>query len=178
MRKVTGTMSFVKNPLNGLAMQFSLTRFLTLASCLSLVLIMALFPGAAVLADDLTISDTQETAVDTASGDGTGPGDIIIEGSGTVELTSGTPVTINSNHSLVNVGSINTDSESDATAVLVDLNSSAVLTSGISNNGLITVLGPLRDVPSERAIDGHTEGVFASCVEVVWPVVIIKLRSV
>ena len=102
-----------------------------MASTISLIAFVAFIvslPWTAAVADDLIVSlDTnQTTAVDTASGDGNGPGNIVIDGTGAVELTSGIPVTINSDHSLTNLGLIETETESDATVVLVDLNAADV----------------------------------------------------
>ena len=118
-------------------------------SLLAFVAFIVSLPWTAAVADDLIVSlDTnQTTAVDTASGDGNGPGNIVIDGTGAVELTSGIPVTINSDHSLTNLGLIETETESDATVVLVDLNAADVLSSNILNTGRITVLGPVDGSP-------------------------------
>lgn len=95
----------------------------------------------AVRADDLTISDDRTTAVDTATGDGNGAGDIIIESGGTIELTSETAVTINSDNSVTNSGLIGFTGETNATGIFVD-GSTGTLTGSIINNGIISIPGP------------------------------------
>lgn len=96
------------------------------------------------LADDLTISDNQTAGVTTATGDGAGAGDIIIDSGGTLELDSGIAVTINSDNSLTNNGQIQMTSESNAVGVLVD-GSVGSITGGVTNNNLISVPGPATD---------------------------------
>ncbi|MGB1875535.1 MAG: hypothetical protein ACPHGY_01245, partial [Rhodospirillaceae bacterium] len=69
-------------------MSFSNSR-LTFQTPVFVVLSVAMLSASPVLADDLTISDNRTTAADTATGDGNGFGDIIIEGNGVVELSTG-----------------------------------------------------------------------------------------
>ena len=93
------------------------------------------------VAGDLTISDTRDAPVSTTEGDGQGPGSITIDSGGSVNITTGIPVTINSSHNLTNDGLIRTDQESGATGVLIDT-SGGDLTSSLVNSGQITVQGP------------------------------------
>jgi uncharacterized protein with beta-barrel porin domain len=102
------------------------------------------------IADNLTISDSQTSGVSTATGDGNGPGNIIVDGDGSIELTTGVPVTINSNNTLSNLSTIAVEAEADTTGVLIDLNAQPILDSGISNIGTITVPGP----PDDSALIG------------------------
>ncbi len=115
----------------------------------ALVAFTALSPSLAS-ADDLTISTNETTAVSTAQGDGTGPGNIIIENNGAIDLTSGTPVTVNSDHDLDNFGTLRTETEEDGIGVFVDLNAEPDIDASITNAGVITLLGPAEGSPIEN----------------------------
>ncbi len=102
-------------------------------------------------AGDLTISDARTTPVDTLTGDGEGPGTIIIDSSGSVQTGSLAAVTLNSNHSVTNSGNISNQGVGIA-GILVDLTaidpdtgvSSARDVSGtVSNVSTLSVSNPL-----------------------------------
>ena len=96
------------------------------------------------LAGDLTVTDSLTTPANTATGDGSGPGNIVIEGGGSIALTTGIPVTLNSNNSITNDGQISLEAESNAVGILVD-GSGGSLTGNITNNGVISIPGPAED---------------------------------
>lgn len=124
-------------------MSFSNSR-LTFQTPVFVVLSVAMLSASPVLADDLTISDNRTTAADTATGDGNGFGDIIIEGNGVVELSTGPAIILNSDNSITNGGQIQLTSETNVTGVLVD-GSVGNLTGSVTNNSLISVPGPATD---------------------------------
>ena len=103
----------------------------------------ALAPWTPALAGDLTLSTTETSGVSTSVGDGNGPGNITIEGGGSVELTGGIPMTVDSDHTLSNLGTISNDAEADAIGVLVDLNAETEIDGGVTNSGLISLEGPV-----------------------------------
>ena len=96
-------------------------------------------------ADDLTITDEQNSGVTTSIGDGNGPGNIIVDNGGSLELSSGTAVTIDSNNSLGNSGAIIVEAETNTTAVLIDLNAQPEVISAIANSGTVSVSGPTEE---------------------------------
>ena len=98
----------------------------------------------AVQAGDLTISDDRTTAADTATGDGSGAGDITIDNSGSIEVSTGPALIINSSNNVTNNGVISLTSESNATGILVN-GAIGSLTSNIINNSVISVPGPDTD---------------------------------
>ncbi|NKB43401.1 MAG: autotransporter domain-containing protein [Alphaproteobacteria bacterium] len=124
-------------------MSFTTSRSINVTP-VAFVLSVAVLYATPVLADDLTISDNRTTAADTATGDGNGAGDIIIDGNGNVELTNGPAIILNSDNSVTNGGAIQLTSESDATGILVD-GSVGNLTGSVTNNNLISVPGPATD---------------------------------
>ncbi|MSO73306.1 MAG: autotransporter domain-containing protein [Rhodospirillaceae bacterium] len=92
-------------------------------------------------AADLNITNQRTTPADTATGDGTGPGNISISSAGSIIVTTPTIVTINSNNSVTNSGGvIQNNTELNGTGVLVNLSQS--LTGNITNSGNITLAGP------------------------------------
>jgi uncharacterized protein with beta-barrel porin domain len=96
-------------------------------------------------AADLTVTSSRTTAADTATGDGTGPGNIIVQGEGNITVTAPAAVTINSSHTVTNTGVIANGQESGASGILATTTANGVgtnLTSTISNRGTINVLGP------------------------------------
>ena len=125
-------------------------RFHVSPEYLCVLTLVTLLPCAQVQADDLTISSTQDTAVSTSEGDGNGPGNITIDAGGSVELTTGVPVTIDSDHSLNNVGTIRNEAEENAIGVLVDLDAETDIDSDVLNAGLISLAGPAEGSPIEN----------------------------
>ncbi len=95
---------------------------------------------------DLTISDARTTAADTTTGDGTGPGSIIVQSGGSVTVAGAAAVTVNSSNSFTNSGTVSNTQESNATGALVQTTQNGVaknIIGSISNQGGINVLGPV-----------------------------------
>ena len=105
-------------------------------------------------AGDLTISDAQTEPLDTTTGDGQGPGTIIIDSGGTVTVEAEAAITVNSNHDATNSGEISntgagiagifiaptvTDPDTGETSAL-DINAD------VTNIGLIRGLVPNADL--------------------------------
>src|SRR3954468_3693660 len=81
--------------------------------------------GTSAQAGDLTVSAATTNPVSTAQGDGAGPGNILVNGTGSVVVSAPTAVTINSSNTFINQGSIATSVQSNGSAVVVDLGQSA-----------------------------------------------------
>jgi len=99
-----------------------------------------------VYADDLTISSSVGTAVSTSTANN-GPGDIVIVPGGAVAVTTPIAVTIDSNNTIINGGTIDTSVESGAVGIRGMLTapdgvSPLNLTSSILNTGAIALPGP------------------------------------
>ncbi len=101
-------------------------------------------------AGDLTVTENITTPVDTTSGDGQGPGIIIIDSSGSITVNAATPITVNSDHAVTNFGGITTTGTGvsgiliDTTTTDPDTNTDSALniTSVVVNDGLNRVSIP------------------------------------
>jgi len=109
-------------------------RWLLMASAASVLTTPSSF------AADLVISTERTTPVDTATTDGSGPGNITVQSGGTVTVTSGTAVTVNSSNTLTNNGTITNNQESNAVGVNVVTNTN--ITGAVANFAGIVVPGP------------------------------------
>lgn len=98
------------------------------------------------VAGDLTVDSNQTTPVSTATGDGSGPGNIMITENGEIVVVGGVAVTVNTSHNLDNQGLIENNGLSDAVGVLVD--TGAGITSDILNAGTIRILPANTDTES------------------------------
>src|SRR5689334_11359071 len=87
-------------------------------------------------AGDLTVSSATTNPVSTAAGDGAGPGNILVNGTGSVVVTAPTAVTINSSNTFTKQRSIAASVQSNGSAVVVDLGQNAPvnLTTTITNS--------------------------------------------
>lgn len=110
---------------------------------------------------EVVISTARTTPITTANATGTGPDDIRISGSGTITLTSGVAVTVDSSHDFdMDAGSrINMVSSADgSTGVLVLGGNTADITLG----GTITVIDDISaDTVLDADGDGDGDGTFA-----------------
>jgi len=109
-------------------------RWLLLASAASVLNIPSSYSA------DLMISTERTTPVDTATTDGTGPGNITVQTAGAVTVSSSAAVTVNSSNTLSNSGSIINNQESNAVGVNVLTTNN--ITSAITNLGTISIPGP------------------------------------
>lgn len=111
-------------------------------------------------AGDLTISDARTEPVDTTTGDGQGPGTIIIDSSGSITVDAVPIVTVNSSHNVTNTGGEITTTGAGVSGILInttttdpDTNTGTALdiTSDVTNTGLIRALQPT-DSPEDTAL--------------------------
>ncbi len=109
---------------------------------------------------EVVISTARTTAITTSNATGTGPDDIRLSGSGSIALTSGSAVTVNSNHDFAMEGasSINMSPAADgATAVLVN----AGVTSDITIGSTISIIDTITNYPDTDS-DGDIDGPWAT----------------
>jgi hypothetical protein len=110
-----------------------------LASCISASLLSIAVPAWA----QVEITDAQTTNVSTSSaGDGGTASDVTITSTGSVDVTTGSAVTVDSDNELINSGTITTTDSDDTTGILVD----GTITGNVTNNNSIGL--------SETAPDG------------------------
>jgi len=111
------------------------------------------------LAGPLTISNSTSAAVSTSRGDGSGEGDITVDGAGSITLSTGVPLTIDSNNSALVNGNITHNARTGATAVFINTldanNQPRTLVSGFTMGGAITIEGP-RQQDLDRTNAGNT----------------------
>ncbi|MCC6915377.1 MAG: autotransporter domain-containing protein [Rhodospirillaceae bacterium] len=91
-------------------------------------------------AGDLTISTARTTSASTLAGDGNGPGDIIVESAGSIAVSDPSIITLNSNNTITNRGTLDTKAEQNASGILVDLSQNRA--GNVQNFGQLTVQGP------------------------------------
>ncbi|QDH73786.1 autotransporter outer membrane beta-barrel domain-containing protein [Brevundimonas sp. M20] len=116
--------------------------------------------AASQAAADVVISTSRTTPIRTSTATGTGPDNIEISNAGSIVLTTGTAVTIDSSNNLVISagGSISmTNAASGATGVLVDPG----LTTNIRVDGSITLTDSITDYPDTDS-DGDFDGPWAT----------------
>ncbi|MBT5187053.1 MAG: hypothetical protein HOM01_09615, partial [Kordiimonadaceae bacterium] len=103
----------------------------------------ALFPlHAQVLAQDVTISDDTTTNLLTSTVNGGGPANIIITEDGKVTVTSGTAITVNSNHNISNDGLIDNTAISNGIGVHFDTQLGVNLISDFNLTKSVTISAP------------------------------------
>lgn len=94
----------------------------------------------ASLADDLTIDSDTTTPVSTSTGDGTGPGNITITNEGEIVIdTAEAVVTIDSSHTLLNLGNIRTTATAGGTGI--NILTGLGITSSVTIEGSV-IAGP------------------------------------
>jgi uncharacterized protein with beta-barrel porin domain len=110
-------------------------------------------------AGDLTVSEPRTDPVDTATGDGQGPGTIIIDSEGTITVQSLAAITVNSSHNATNSGEVTNTGTGVAgifvNTTVVDPDTSAGsaldISADVTNSGIIRALEPvaglLEDTP-------------------------------
>jgi len=90
---------------------------------------------ASKLSAQTVISTARTTPVVTSTVNGGQPNDVRIETAGSATVTSGTAVTVDSNNSVTNAGSITISNADNATGILV----TGARTANITNSGTITI---------------------------------------
>ncbi len=95
----------------------------------------------AVQAGDAVISTARTSSVATSRADGSAPGNLTITPEGSVKVGSGPAVTIDSNNSLTNNGTIEVSAENRALGVLLNTGASGI-TGSLIDNGTINLPGP------------------------------------
>ncbi|MBL8629565.1 MAG: autotransporter domain-containing protein [Rhodospirillaceae bacterium] len=100
----------------------------------------------AAVAGDITVTTSTTAPLKTSTGDGSGPGNITVDTSGTITVSSGVPVTVDSSNNATISGTLRNDAASGATGLLVTTtdagNAAQTITSTITLNGLINIPGP------------------------------------
>lgn len=98
----------------------------------ALAISMSLSPA---FGQSVTISDKRETSISTSSADGGSPANIIIGTDGEIEVSSGTAVTVDSDHTVAVNGLIDNRTASDGVGVHFQTELGETLTSGYSGAG-------------------------------------------
>jgi hypothetical protein len=107
------------------------------------------------LAAQTVISTPRTTPVVTSTANSGQPADVRIEAAGSVTVTSGTAVTVDSDNSVTNAGTIAISNADNATGILV----TGPRTANITNNGTITIDETY--TPTDTDNDGDLDGLFA-----------------
>ncbi|MGE3333026.1 MAG: autotransporter domain-containing protein [Rhodospirillaceae bacterium] len=94
----------------------------------------------AVQAGDAVISTARTTPAATSRADGSAPGNLTLAPEGSIKVGSGPAVTIDSNNSFTNNGTVEVTAENRALGVLV--NTTGGITGNLVDNGTITLPGP------------------------------------
>jgi uncharacterized protein with beta-barrel porin domain len=119
----------------------------------------ALCAPLAAFAGPVTVSNNSTTALRTTTGDGQGPGNITVDAAGTITVSTGIPVTVDSNNDATISGTLRNDAPSGATGLLINTNDAAnvgqSIISNITLNGIVNVPGP----PSPQAAASNNFGI-------------------
>ena len=127
----------------------------TVAAGPILALAFAAAPLAAWAQTDVTTSTT--TPLQTATAASGAPGNIVIETAGSISSTAAGPlITLNSNNTVLNAGSLSTSEVNDSTGVLIQ----GGVTGTLVNSGTISIVSSL--TPTDDNNDGNADGPFAS----------------
>lgn len=109
----------------------------------------------APLAAQTVISTARTTPVVTSSVNNGQPNDVRIDAAGSVTVTTGTAVTVDSDNDVTNAGKINITNADNATGILV----TGARTADIANSGTITIDETY--APTDTDNDGDLDGLFA-----------------
>ncbi len=120
----------------------------------------AIAPALAALAAasaqaETTVSTARTTAISTSSATGTAADDISISSTGSITLTSGTGVTVDSNNKVANAGIVKITGADNATGILIRPGT----TGAIDNSGTITLDEDYTATDTDS--DGDIDGAFA-----------------
>lgn len=108
-------------------------------------------------ANNVTITTATTTPLSTSSPDGVSPGDVTVASGGSITVTTGqTAVTVNTNNSVSNAGTISSNDANNTTGVLV----TGVRSGTITNSGTLSLLESYVLADSDN--DGDLDGTFAT----------------
>ena len=127
-------------------------RVLLASTCLTPVILFAASPAAA----QSTISTAVTTPVKTSTANNGAPSDVSITSAGSVTVTNGTAVTIDSNNGVSNAGTIQITNSDNATGI----GAAAGVSGSINNTGKIIVDETY--TPTDTDNDGDLDGPFAA----------------
>lgn len=128
-------------------------RHLLACTCLTPVLLVA--TGTAALADR-TVNTAITAPIQTSTATSGGPDNVVLTSAGSIKLTGGTAVTIDSNNHVTSVGAIEINNANDATGILA----LPGRTGNINNGGTIRILEDY--TPTDADKDGDLDGPFAN----------------
>ena len=127
-------------------------RHLLACTCLTPVLLVA--TGTHALAER-TVNTAITAPIQTSTATSGAPDNVVVTSAGSIKLTSGTAITIDSNNNVSNAGGIEINNASDATAILAQPGRAG----NITNSGTIRILEDY--TPTDADKDGDIDGPFA-----------------
>ena len=120
-------------------------------TCLTPIALISTLPAFA----ETVIKDARTTAVRTATANSGAADSVTIDTTGSIKLSSGTAVTMDSNHEVNNKGTITITDSNNATGILALPNTSGAIT----NSGTVTIDETY--APTDTDKDGDIDGAFA-----------------
>ena len=126
-------------------------RHLLSFTCLTPIALITVSPALA----ETVIKDARTTAVRTATANSGAADSVTIDTTGSIKLTAGSAVTMDSNHSVANKGAITITDANSAVGILALANTNAAIT----NSGTITIDETY--APTDTDKDGDIDGTFA-----------------
>lgn len=117
------------------------------AGLLHFVSLAAVMSAPAALADT-TISDDRTTGVATSTVNGGAPDNIIVSSSGSIDVSSGAAVTVDSNHDVSNAGELGSTDDSNTTGILIE--------GGVTSD--ITITGQINLDENYSTSDSDSDG--------------------
>jgi hypothetical protein len=126
-------------------------RHLLSFTCLTPIALIAVTPAFA----ETIVKDARTTPVRTATANAGAPDSVTIDTTGSVKLTSGTAITMDSNHAVTNKGSITIADSNNAIGIFAIAGTNGAIT----NSGTITIDEAY--APTDTDKDGDIDGPFA-----------------
>jgi uncharacterized protein with beta-barrel porin domain len=120
-------------------------------TCLTPIALLSTFPAIA----ETVIKDARTAGVRTATANAGAADSVTIDATGSIKLSSGTAITMDSNHEVNNKGTITITDSNGATGILALPNTSGAIT----NSGTITIDETY--TPTDTDKDGDIDGTFA-----------------
>ena len=126
-------------------------RHLLSFTCLTPIALISIAPASA----ETVIKDARTSPLRTATANAGAPDSVTIDTTGTIKLTSGTAVTMDSNHAIANKGAITITDSNNAIGILAVAGTNGAIT----NSGTITIDETY--APTDTDKDGDIDGTFA-----------------